>query len=174
MNIFALIRRTLVLLATVLHLSTLDTQAFIFSLQEQGGLSGSVNGGGGSVVVNPIGVDHWTVTVQDARIGNPITAVSLAYVEPETVGGYTAYNNVQVLSVVPGTAVFDVLSDEISPYSTIAPNGATFLIQNTDSQPIFLTFTDLADTIPEPSSAGLFFGGALLVWLRRARWPIRR
>jgi hypothetical protein len=93
--------------------------------------------------------------------------MSLAYTEPELVGGYTAYNNIQVLSVSPGTAIFDVLSDEISPYATILPNGVPFQIQNTSVEPIVLKFTDYADSIPEPSVASPFFSGTTLLFLKR-------
>jgi hypothetical protein len=166
----SLIHYGLALAGVVVHLSTFHTRAFTFSLQEQGGLTGFVNGGGGSVTINPLGTDHWQVIVQDARIGNSNSpSLSLAYPEPELVGGFTAYNNVQVLSVSPGTAIFDVLSDEISPYSTIVPNGATFLIQNTDVQPISLNFIDYADTVPEPSVASLVLSGATLLFLKRGR-----
>jgi hypothetical protein len=146
-----------------------SSRAVTFSLHEQGGLTGFVNGGGGSVFISPTGTDHWLVTLQDSRIGNPISAgVSLAYTEPETVGGNTAYNNIQVLSVVPGTATFDVLSDEISPYATIVADGLVFPIQLTDNETIYLKFTDVADTIPEPASASLLLCAGALV-LRRQR-----
>ena len=55
--------------------------------------------------------------------------------------GLTAYNNVQVLSVAPGTATFDVLSDEFSPYATIIPNNTTAPIQNTSLQMINCNLT---------------------------------
>jgi len=168
MKTSTLIHYGLALAGVVVHLSTFNTQAFTFSLDEQGGLTGFVNGGGGSVTINPLATDHWQVTVQDARIGAPIGAgLSLAYTEPELVSGYTAYNNIQVLSVSPGTAIFDVLSDEISPYSITLPNGVPFQIQNTSIEPIVLKFTDYADTVPEPSVASLFLGGATLFFLRR-------
>jgi hypothetical protein len=160
----------LALAGIAVHLSTFNTRAFTFSLDEQGGLTGFVNGGGGTVTINLLGPDHWQVTVQDSRIGAPIGAgMSLAYTEPELVGGYTAYNNIQVLSVSPGTAMFDVLSDEISPYATILPNAVPFQIQNTSIEPIVLKFTDYADSIPEPSVASLFLGGAALLFLKRTR-----
>jgi hypothetical protein len=167
----SLIRCGLALVAANLCLSTFNTQAFTFSLQEQGGLTGSVGpGGGGSVTISPLGVDHWQVTLTDSRIGNSNSPTfSLAYTEPELVGGRTAYNNVQVLTVSPGIATFDVLSDEVSPYATVVPNGATVPIQSTDLQPISLVFTDIADTVPEPGFASLFLGGAVLVLLNRAR-----
>jgi hypothetical protein len=95
-------------------------------------------------------------------------------VEPETVAGLTAYNNVQVLSVSPGVATFDVLSDEFSPYSTIVPNGIPNPIQNTDIEMISLKFTDVADSVPEPGSASLVAGGALLLWLRRAAGRVQK
>jgi hypothetical protein len=162
-----LIRYGTALVGAVVHLSICPTHAFTFSLQEQGGLTGFVNSGSGTVTINPLGADHWQVIVQDARIGNPIGAgLSLAYTEPEPVGGFTAYNNIQVLSVTPGTAIFDVLSDEISPYSTIVPNGVTFQIQNTDIQPIGLNFNDFADTVPEPGFATLILGGGALLLLK--------
>jgi hypothetical protein len=152
------------------HLSTFHARAFTFSLDEQGGLTGFVNGGGGTVTINLLGTDHWKVIVQDTRIGAPIGAgMSLAYTEPELVAGHTAYNNIQVLSVSPGTAVFDVLSDEISPYATILPNAVPFQIQNTSIEPIVLKFTDYADSIPEPSVTSLFLGGAALLFLKRTR-----
>src|ERR1051325_6281965 len=166
MHISTLLRRGLVLVGVIAHLSTGNLQAFTFTLQEQGGLTGFVNGGGGSVLITPIGTDHWQVIVQDARIGNPINPTfSLAFIEPEPVGGFTAYNNIQVLSVVPGTATFDVLSDEISPYSSVFPNAATALIQNTDVEGIFLKFVDTADSVPEPGSASLLVAGTVLIWL---------
>jgi hypothetical protein len=162
-----LLRYGMALAGAAVQLSICHTQAFTFSLQEQGGLTGFVNTGSGTVTITPLGTDHWQVTVQDTRIGNPITAgLSLAYIEPEPVGGFTAYNNIQVLSVTPGTAIFDVLSDEISPYANIVPNGATVPIQNTDNQPISLTFTDIADTVPEPGFASLLLGGATLLFLK--------
>jgi hypothetical protein len=119
-----------------------------------------------------LGTDHWQVTVQDPGIGNPISAgMSLAYIEPETVGGNTAYNNIQVLSVVPGTATFDVLSDEISPYATILPDSTVAPIQATDNQTLYLRFTDVADLVPEPGSAGLLLCGAALLLCRwRRAW----
>ena len=165
-----MLRCGLALTGAVLQLSALHTRAFTFSLQEQGGLTGLVNGGGGLVTINPLGTDHWQVIVQDTRIGNPISAgLSLAYIEPEPVGGFTAYNNVQVLSVSPGIATFDVVSDEISPYANIVPNGASVQIQGTDIDTISLRFTDFADTIPEPGFASLFLGGTVLLFLKRAR-----
>ena len=157
----------------VVHLSTFHARAFTFSLDEQGGLTGFVNGGGGSVTISLLGTDHWQVMVQDARIGAPIGAgLSLAYIEPEPVSGFTAYNNVQVLSVSPGIALFDVLSDEISPYANIVPNGAPIQIQSTSIEPIVLRFTDYADSVPEPSVASLFLGAAALLFLKRS--PARR
>jgi hypothetical protein len=150
-------------------LAFFDARAFTFSLHEQGGLTGFVNGGGGTVTISPFAPDHWQVTLQDPRIGNSNAApLSLAYIEPETVGGQTAYNNIQVLSVVPGTAVFDVLSDEISPYAMIVADGAVIPIQATDIETINLRFTDVADVIPEPASATLLLGGGALLWLRRS------
>jgi hypothetical protein len=155
----------------VLCCARVNSSAFTFSLHEQGGLTGFVNGGGGTVTVNPLGTDHWQVFVQDSRIGNSnAVPLSLAYIEPELVGAYTAYNNIQVLSVVPGTAVFDVLSDEISPYSTIMPDGGVAPIQPTDNETIYLRFTDTADMIPEPSSISLLLGGSALLLFRRSGW----
>jgi hypothetical protein len=170
MKTSSLIHYGLALAGAVVHLSAFNTQAFTFSLDEQGGLTGFVNGGGGLVTIANLGTDHWKVTVQDARIGAPIGAgLSLAYTEPELVGGFTAYNNVQVLSVVPGQATFDVLSDEISPYAVPVQNGFPFQIQSTSIEPIILKFTDYADTVPEPSVASLFLGGAALLFLKRGR-----
>ena len=170
MKTSTLLHHGLALASVVVHLSTFHARAFTFSLDEQGGLTGFVNGGGGSVTINLLGPDHWQVTVQDARIGTPIGAgMSLAYTEPELVGGYTAYNNIQVLSVSPGNAIFDVLSDEISPYATILPNAVPFQIQNTSIEPIVLKFTDYADSVPEPSVASLVLGGAALIFLGRVR-----
>ena len=74
----------------------------------------------------------------------------------------------QVLSVLPGHATLDVLSEEISPYAVTVQNGFPFQIQNTSVEPIILKFTDYADTVPEPSVANLFLGGALL-FLKRER-----
>ncbi len=160
----------LALAGVVVHLSTFHARAFTFSLDEQGGLTGFVNGGGGTVTINLLGTDHWKVTVQDTRIGAPIGAgMSLAYTEPELVGGRTAYNNIQVLSVSPGTAIFDVLSDEVSPYAVTLPNGVSFQIQNTSVEPIILKFTDYADSVPEPSVASLLLGGTALFFLKRGR-----
>ena len=133
MKISFLLRRASLLAAALLHFCTMHSQGFTISLQEQGALTGSIVGGGGSVTINQIGVDYWKVIVQDARIGNPTSPPSnLAFTEPETVSGMTAYNNLQVLSVSPGTLTFDVLSDEFSPYSTIVGNGATAPFQGTD------------------------------------------
>jgi hypothetical protein len=168
MNISTLLRSGLVSAAAVLHLSTFDSQAFTISLQEQGGLTGVVSGGGGSVIINPMAMDHWKVTVLDPRIGNPLNpSFNLAFVEPETVANLTAYNNVQVLSVSPGTLVFDVLSDEFSPYMNIAPNGSTSPFQNTDIDMVSLKFMDFADSVPEPGSASVFLIGGVLALLKR-------
>ena len=170
MIIFSFIRRRLLVVGVVLHLCAFTAHAFTISLHEQGGLTGFIMGGGNPLLITQTAVDHWSVTVQDPRIGNPINPTfNLAFVEPETVSGFTAYNNVQMLSVSPGTATFDVLSDEFSPYSTIVPNGGTNPFQNTDIQMISMTFMDLGDSVPEPASANLLLGGALLILFRRAR-----
>ena len=170
MNTSTFLRRALVLAAATLYVSSFETHAITLFLQEQGPLTGFLNGGTGSVLINQTAMDHWIVTIQDSRIGTPINpSFSLAFVEPETVSGFTAYNNVQVLSVAPGMATFDVLSDEFSPYSTTVQNGNTAMIQNTSIEPIFMNFTDFADSVPEPSSAVLLVGGSLLIWLKRAR-----
>ena len=172
MNTSSLLRRTSLILGTVFQLSILDSQAFNFTLHEQSGLTGFINGGGGgTVVITPIGTDHWTVTVTDPRIGNSTSpTLSLAFIEPELVSGMTAYNNVQVLSVNPGVAVFDVLSDEFSPYSTIVPNNTPAQIGTTDIDPIILRFNDMSD-VPEPGIASLLVGtpAILLFAGRRAR-----
>src|SRR5262245_21318238 len=90
-------------------LSTFHSAAFTLSLTEQGTLSGSIVGGGGVVTIIPIATDHWTVSIQDPRIGNPAgPPFALAFTEPETVNNLTAYNNIQVLSLSPGNAVLDV------------------------------------------------------------------
>ena len=157
-------------LASVVLCCALPASALTVSLQEQGSLTGFVVGGGGTVSVSPLGTDHWQVTVQDAAIGNPTgPGMNLAYTELETVRGLTAYNNILVLSVVPGTATFDVISDEPSPYAIVLPDSAVFPIQTTDIQTVNLQFTDVADSVPEPSSAGLLFGGALLLFWRARR-----
>jgi hypothetical protein len=158
------------LTSALLCSAAFNSSAFTFSLHEQGGLTGFVNGGGGTVTINLLGPDHWQVMVADARIGNATGPVfSLAYIEPELVLGNTAYNNIQVLSVGPGLATFDVLSDEISPYSTMLADSTVFPIQATDIETINLRFTDVADTIPEPASGMLLGLGAAGVWLGRRR-----
>ena len=81
----------------------------------------------------------------------------------------TAYNNLQVFSISPGNLNFDVLSDEFSPYSTIVPNGNTAPFQNTDMGPIFLTFNDIADTVPEPGAVSLLLAGGVLLLFKRRR-----
>jgi hypothetical protein len=156
------------LISLLLLCSGITTPALTLSLQEQGGLSGLVVGGGGTVTITTLATDHWQVTLQDPRIGNPTSpSFNLAFIEPETVAGMTAYNNIQLLNIVPGTAVFDVLSDEFSPYSTIVPNGNAAPIQNTDVDLLSIKFTDFADTVPEPGSYSLLLGGAVLVSVRR-------
>ena len=158
------------MVAAAFQLCTWNTQAFTISLQEQGALTGSIVGGGGSVIITPLATDHWSVTVQDPRIGNPISPpFNLAFVEPETVSGLTAYNNLQVLSTSPGTINFDVLSDEFSPYSTTVQNGGTAPFQNTDIQMVSVMFTDFADSVPEPGSFGLLAVGSVLILLKRTR-----
>lgn len=171
MNHSNLMLRKSLYVGIILGGSTLAGHAFTLALQEQSGLIGAISGGGGPVVITPVGPDHWTVSVSDPRIGNPTSpTLNLAFIEPELVGGLTAYNNVQVLSVNPGVAVFDVLSDEFSPYSTVVANNTSFLIQGTDIEPIFMKFNDIADTIPEPQVAGLLLAStALLVFLRTRR-----
>ena len=162
--------RASLLIGTVLQLATLDSQAITFALQEQGGLTGFVIGGGGSVVITPTGTDHWIVSVTDARIGNATApTLNLAFIEPELVSGMTAYNNVQVLSVNPGIAVFDVISDEFSPYSMILANNTTSLIQGTDIEPISIRFNDIADNIPEPGIASLLGAGVVMLLFSRRR-----
>src|SRR5258706_1274105 len=80
------------IIAAVLQLCTLNSPAFTISLQEQGSLTGSIVGGGGSVIINPIASDHWSVTVQDMRIGNPTNPPSnLAFIEPTTLIAMTAF-----------------------------------------------------------------------------------
>src|SRR5215467_8900987 len=84
----------------VMGLATFHAGAFTLSLTEQGSLSGSIVGGGGVVTTTPIATDHWTVTIQDPRIGNPAGPLfALAFTEPETVNNLTAYNNIQLLSL---------------------------------------------------------------------------
>ena len=148
---------------------SLNTHAFTLTLQEQGGLTGAINGGGGPVIINPMGVDHWNVIVQDPRIGNAVgPASSLAFTEPETVFGLTAYNNILVLNVAPGLLSFDVLSDEFSPYAIIMPNATPAPLQNPDVEMITLRFVDFADAVPEPSVLSLLLGGGLWLRCRRA------
>jgi hypothetical protein len=157
-------RRLYLLLVIALFLVTFRANAITIFLQEQGGLTGSLNGGSGTITINQVATDHWHVIVQDPRIGNPINpGFSLAFTEPETVFGLTAYNNVQMLSVTPGVAHFDVLSDEFSPYSTILPNGAVSPFQNTDVEMISMKFTDFADSVPEPGTGILSLMGVLLL-----------
>jgi hypothetical protein len=156
------------LISCVLFSLASSAPALTLSLQEQGALTGFVVGGGGAVTITPTATDHWQVTLQDPRIGNAINPnFNLAFVEPETVAGMTAYNNVQLLNLVPGVAVFDVLSDEFSPYSTIVPNGNSAPIQNTDIDLISIKFTDFADSVPEPGTVSLLLCGALLLLARR-------
>ncbi len=160
--------------AIALLLSTTSVRAFTFTLQEQGSLTGFVNGGGGSVIITSLGSDHWQVDVIDSRIGTSLNpTINLAFIEPELVSGMTAYNNIQVLSVVPGQATFDVLSDEFSPYSTVIPNNTPALIQNTTIEPIYLRFNDFADGVPEPA-ATTFLVGSALATLRRPSRGTRR
>ena len=93
MNTPNLCRRACLLIGTVLQAASLDCHAFTLALQEQGGLTGIIVAGGGSVVITPTGPDHWTVSVMDPRIGNPTSpTVNLAFIEPELVSGMTAYN----------------------------------------------------------------------------------
>jgi hypothetical protein len=142
--------------------------AFTVAFQEQGGLNGLIVGGGGSLSISNIGPDHWQITLQDSRIGNPTgPSARLAFIEPETVSGFTAYNNIQMLSLVPGVATFDILSDEFSPYATIVPNAGTAIFQPTDMDNIFLKFTDFADSVPEPGAVGIISIGLSLLWLKR-------
>src|SRR5436309_3271169 len=97
MNFSSPFRSVFLLIVTVLFFCALNTHAFTISLQEQGALTGSIVGGGGPVIITPIGIDHWSVVVQDPRIGNPTSPpFNLAFIEPETVSGMTAYNNLQV------------------------------------------------------------------------------
>ena len=151
-------------------LATFRSGAFTLSLTEQGTLSGFIVGGGGVVTITPIGTDHWTVSIQDPRIGNPAgPPFALAFTEPETVNNLTAYNNIQLLSLSPGNALLDVLSDEFSPYANIFPNNATALVQSTDVEPFALKFNDIADSAPEPSSVTLLLGAGVLAYLKRFR-----
>jgi len=147
------------------------THAFTFTLEERGGLTGSVVGGGGSVTIASIGPDHWQVTVADLRIGNQVgIPARMAFQEPELVSGLTAYNNVQLLSLTPGQAVFDVLSDEFSPYAVVIPNGASFPAVATDIQGISLRFIDHSDhDLPETGATALLLGAACLVLGQRRR-----
>jgi hypothetical protein len=162
------ILRAFLVLGILAQITTTETHAITIFLQEQGPLTGFLNGGTGSVIINQTATDHWNVIVQDPRIGHPINPnFSLAFTEPETVSGMTAYNNVQVLSVAPGIATFDVLSDEFSPYSTIVANGGTSFIQNTDVEMISMKFTDFADTVPEPTCGALLLSGVGLFFLKR-------
>ena len=150
--------------------SAMHCSAFTLALQEQGALTGGIVGGGGSVLITPIATDHWQVTIQDPRIGNPAgPPLSLAFTEPETVNNLTAYNNIQLLSLSSGQAVLDVLSDEFSPYANIFPNASTALVENTDVEPFSLKFTDVADSAPEPNCGVLFLGAGIIAWMKRAR-----
>jgi len=154
----------------MINLFVLQCSGFTLALQEQGALTGGIIGGGGPVIITPIATDHWQVTIQDPRIGNPAgPPFALAFIEPETVNNLTAYNNVQLLSLSPGQAVLDVLSDEFSPYANIVPNGATALVENTDVQPFSLQFTDFADSAPEPNCGMLFVAAGLVAWWKRGR-----
>jgi hypothetical protein len=72
-----------------------------------------------------------------------------------------------MLSLVPGVATFDILSDEFSPYATIIPNAGTALFQPTDIDNIFLKFTDFADSVPEPGAVAIISIGLSLLWLKR-------
>jgi len=151
-------------------LTSFQSAAFTLSLTEQGTLSGFIVGGGGVVTITPIGTDHWTVSIQDPRIGNHAgPPFALVFTEPETVNNLTAYNNIQLLSLSPGSAVLDVLSDEFSPYANIFPNNGTALVQSTDVEPFALKFNDIADSAPEPSSVTLLLGAGVLAYLKRFR-----
>jgi len=155
-------------LGAVICLVAVNSHAFTVSLLEQGNLTGFVVGGGGTVTINPIAADHWSVTVTDPRIGNAVgLPFNLAFTEPETVFGLTAYNNLQVFSMSPGVLTFDVLSDEFSPYSTVVPNMATAPFQNTDIDLVSIKFTDIADSAPEPGTATLFLAGVAVILLKR-------
>jgi hypothetical protein len=169
MNLTTSLRYGLVSVVLVLCLSALDGWAFTISLQEQGALT-SVGGGAGSLTISSIGTDHWSVAVTNASIGGPIgPGFNLAFVEPEQVSGMTAYNNVQVTLATSGVLIFDVLSDEFSPYATIVPNGGTAPLQNTSSGMISLQFTDFADSVPEPGIASFGLAGAVALLLIRKR-----
>jgi len=151
-------------------LASFNSEAFTLSLTEQGTLSGSIVGGGGLVTITPIATDHWTVTIQDPRIGNPAgPPFALAFIEPETVNNLTAYNNIQLLSLSPGSAVLDVLSDEFSPYANIFPNNATALVQSTDVEPFALKFNDFADSAPEPGSFTFLLAAGVVALSKRSR-----
>src|ERR1043166_6277417 len=154
MQISSLLRRESLLVAAAFQLCTWNTQAFTISLQEQGALTGSIVGGGGAVIITPLGTDHWSVNVQDPRI---VTALS------------PPFNNLQVLLTSPEPITFDVLSDEFSPYSTTVQNGGTAPFQNTDIQMVSVMFTDFADSVPEPGSFGLLAVGSVLILLKRTR-----
>lgn len=145
--------------------------AFTFTLEERGGLTGYVVGGGGSVSIASIGPDHWQVTVTDASIGNQVgIPARMAFMEPELVAGLTAYNNIQLLSLNPGQAVFDVLSDEFSPYAIVIPNGASFPAVATDIQGINLRFIDHSDhNVPEGGTTALLLGLSWIVIRRNRR-----
>lgn len=162
----------LVIAALSFSLLAPQSHAFTFTLEERGALTGYVVGGGGTVTIASIGSDHWRVTVNDASIGNLVgIPARMAFVEPELVSGLTAYNNVQLLSLIPGQAVFDVLSDEFSPYAVVIPNGASFPAAATDIQGISLRFIDHSDhDLPETGTTALLLGAACLAlgnWRRR-------
>jgi len=94
-----------------------------------------------------------------------VSAVSQAI----EVNNLTAYNNIQLLSLSPGSAVLDVLSDEFSPYANIFPNNATALVQSTDVEPFALKFNDFADSAPEPGSFTFLLAAGVVALSKRSR-----